>query len=205
MVCISSPSPPKHIPDVSPKSRVHSRLRVRSYQTPTVNHCNLIRVKLDHTIHNSSTNFIKVIFWNARSLNNKTQAIYDFLSSGKCDFLAVAETWFTDDDCESRNLVTLSEMLPDNFQLIHIPRPDGREGGGVGLIYNMCVKVRFERLSINTKYKQFESMTLLAHFVNCTICISVVYRPQPTKKNKLKLISFCTEWVDFLSWHNEKT
>ena len=161
-------------------------------------------MKLDHLIHNTATNFIKAAFWNSRSLNNKTIALHDYLASGSCDILAVAESWLSEDGPESRNNATFAALLPQSFKIIHSPRPDGREGGGVAFIYNENVNFRFLRLKLRKVYKQFESVTILAQSATSSTCISVVYRPQPTKNNKLKLRSFWPEFSDFLSYHIER-
>ena len=143
-------------------------------------------------------------FWNARSINNKTVSMYDFLSSNKCDVMALAETWLhkmTEDG--DRNQVVINNILPDNYSIKHVPRPDGRDGGGVGLIYsNHATDVK--DISEKLHFKQFESISVLLNLKNNIVCLSTVYRPQPTKKNKLKVKLFWRDWTKFLTYHVEQ-
>ena len=178
--------------------------KVRNRYRKGVNHNNLVKVKLDHVFHNSATNFVKATFWNARSLNNKTIALHDYLASGSCDILAVAESWLSEDGSKSRNNMTFATLLPQGFKIIHSPRQSETEGGGVAFIYNENVNFCFQRLKLPRVYKQFESLTVLAQSRTSSTCISVVYRPQPTRKNKLKLRSFWPEFSDFLSYHIQR-
>ena len=116
-----------------------------------------------------------------------------------------SETWLSDkSDPENMNNVTTNAILPEGFSINHVPRTDGRDGGGVGFISNKMVDAKVEDILVNQNYKQFESMTVLLKFNNFAVYISVVYRPPPSKVNKLKIRSFWPEWFDFLSFHVAK-
>ena len=164
-----------------------------------INFSNLIKVKLNHSNHNSSTSHLKLTYWNARSIKNKTIIICDYLSSNMCDLLAVSETWLYSE--EEKNEVVLAQLLPNDFSINHNPRSDGREGGGVAIMYNENTPLEIKNSINPANYKQFESMSNLILFKGSPVRLSVVYRPQPTKINKLKVRFFWSEWTKYLSEH----
>ena len=68
---------------------------------------------------------------NAQSVNNKTHSICDFISRNDLDLLATSETWLGRDT----DKVVISELLPPNYNILHVPRQIGTSGGGVGMVY----------------------------------------------------------------------
>ena len=66
-------------------------------------------------------------FWclNARSVNNKTLAISDFILSKNIDICAITETWLADQTSSA----VLNELIPKGYKLFHRPRAGKREGG----------------------------------------------------------------------------
>ena len=88
--------------------------------------------------------------------------------------------------------------------MMHVPRPDGRSGGGVGLMYKNSIGLTVKDVSEKFQFKQFESSTLLISSRSSTICMSIVYRPQPTRINKLKVKQFWKDWTKFLVAHTEQ-
>ena len=143
---------------------------------------NNVKVKLDSVAHNPSTKFLKLAYWNARSINNKKICLYDYLANQNIDFLCLSETWLSDkSDPENMNNVTTNAILPEGFSINHVPRTDGRDGGGVGFISNKMVDAKVDIFLVNQNYKQFESMTVLLKFNNFAVYISVVYRPRLQK------------------------
>ena len=171
----------------------------------SVTPANLIVIKPDHVYHNTSTKFLNMYFWNARSINNKITCLHNFLSANRCDIMTIAETWlYKLEDDGDRNQVVINNILPENYCMMHIPRPDGRGGGGIGLIYNKNIDMEVKDMSQQLQYKQFESMSVLLKFKNSSVCLSTVYRPQPTKKNNLKVQMFWKDWAKFLTAHIEQ-
>ena len=68
-----------------------------------------------------------MVYWNARSLNNKTKCVYDYLASKECDLFALTETWLSKVILadQNPNQVTLAAALPEGYELEHAPRRDG--------------------------------------------------------------------------------
>ena len=141
-----------------------------------------------------------MVCWNARSLNNKTHCVNDFLSSYPCDILCLTETWLYDQDKDSKqdkNQATLAAAVPDGYLVEHKARDNGQIGGGVGCVYSK--EISLKRLSLSKKYNQFEILCISLHFKRSKVYVAIVYRPQPSKKNGLKLKFFWPQWCDFLS------
>ena len=112
-------------------------------------------VKIDGKNHRSSV--LKATYWNARSVANKTVSLYDYLSCNNCDILVLTETWLRkiDDDDLDENKVTLAKLIPDGFVLKHTPRPDGRSGGGVGIILADTISTKTQSCFAKRCFKQF--------------------------------------------------
>ena len=151
-------------------------------------------------VTNTSEKTVKMVYWNARSMNNKTNCLYDFLATEKCDVFCLTETWLS---CDNRNQATLAATLPEGYKLEHAPRKDGQRGGGVGLIFSEQINV--VRNCISKKYDQFELLSVSIQFKRSKINVAVVYRPPPNKKNRLRLKLFWQQWTDFLSSFTTRT
>jgi hypothetical protein len=54
---------------------------------------------------------------NARSINNKTDSVIDFILEHKLDILSITETWLQSDDSFTTNHVT-----PSGYSIISSPR-----------------------------------------------------------------------------------
>ena len=143
-------------------------------------------------------NQISLSYANLCSVKNKATSIYDYIIERELDIMVIAETWLLP-TCEL-NAVYLNELLPNDYTISHIPRTDGRTGGGIGIIFRKSFNLTIKRSSHN-RQTQFE-------YLDCVIShgkdhrsqfrLIVVYRPPPTKVNKLRLSRFWNDWVAFL-------
>ena len=142
---------------------------------------------------------MKITYWNARSINNKTICIHDYLASNHCDILCFTETWLSSNtEVGNPNQVVLAAALPAGFQFKHIPRNDGLRGGGVGIAFSEEANIKFNNIQL-PKCDQYERMQSQIYSGTNSIIIVLVYRPQPNKKNGLKLKLFWPQWVKLLS------
>ena len=80
---------------------------------------------------NKLLQFHCVVFNNARSVRNKAVSIADFVMSQDIDILALTETWLGRDTDKT----VLRELVPTGYNILHVPRTDGRRGGGVAFLY----------------------------------------------------------------------
>ena len=165
---------------------------------------NLTKIKkVEHQRQQTNQTFrrnLQLAYINIGSMKNKTTGIYDFLAQDKTDILALTETWLLAN--EEENHVCINAALPTGFSIEHCPRKDGRTGGGVALIYRDALKVTIKGSSyISRKFDQFEYLDCKVKLTNderSSIRIVVLYRPPPTKVNKLKLKLFWRDWIRFL-------
>ena len=96
---------------------------------------------------------LSVALLNARSVNNKTLVINDFILENKLDLVALTETWLTDG---ALNTPVIGELVPPGYSVINVPRKSGI-GGGVAVIYKSDIAVS----QCNSPcYQSFEHMML---------------------------------------------
>ena len=106
---------------------------------------------------------------NARSLCNKTLIVKDFVVDYKVDLLGITETWLHMEGSE----VTIGELCPNGYRLLHTPRSVGR-GGGVGLLYKQGIGSK-TRLCEHS-FTSFECMDV-TFVARKSLRAIVVYRP----------------------------
>ena len=76
---------------------------------------------------------------NARSVNNKTLVIKDFVAEHGIDLLAVTETWLQK---EIDNGFIIRDLCPTGYSFHHVSRSDVARGGGVGLLFRSCFNIK---------------------------------------------------------------
>ena len=96
----------------------------------------------------------------ARSINNKSLQIEDYVVDRGIDILAVTETWLKAGEC--CDYITCV-VTPTGYTFVHFPRLNGI-GGGVGMLYGTNRNVQQLNSDPN---KSFEFKELLLHSDNC--------------------------------------
>ena len=109
---------------------------------------------------------------NVCSLVKKPEAVHHLISESNFDILAVTETWLGTQTGDTDML----PAIPDGFGAHHIPRPDGRRGGGVALIYRSSFVATKRRIKL---FKSFEHLDVVLTHGSSSLRIIVVYRPPP--------------------------
>ena len=133
-------------------------------------------------------------------MSNKTTAIYDFIVSNDLDIFAVTESWMKGKGNDKVERIYEHEILPKTHHMINMPRPDGRKGGGIAVFHRK--ELRIEVLeSSGTSSKQFEYAVCLVKIDKVVIRLIVVYRPVPTKANKLNKKLFWKDFENFIDKH----
>ena len=131
----------------------------------------------------------RLTYMNVGSVKNKANSIYDYIVESNVDLMALTETWLYVNVEE--NVVHINELIPSSYKILHSPRSDGRVGGGVALIFRdsfRAVKVKKNRTY--SKSRQFEHLVCVISLnkdQRSNVRLAVVYRPQPTKVNKLSV------------------
>ncbi len=128
---------------------------------------------------------------NCRSVNNKSAFISDAIIENNFDCVALTETWLSPD--EDNNKAVISSLLPEGYDMIHVPRAG--KGGGVGFIHRSQCRVKMER---NTQFSSFESMTVLMDIASFTFRFIIIYRVPPSTKNNIQKPMFVSEFGDLL-------
>lgn len=143
--------------------------------------------------HERKINPLKLYTLNCRSVKNKALSISDLIISNNIDLIALTETWLgTDID-----KVVLGDLVPEGYDIHQIPRK--QRGGGVALIYNSSICVK--SLTSELNFTQFEHLECVISSQNSNLRVCIVYRPPPSKSNKLKVSAFFDEWSQYLSHH----
>ena len=69
----------------------------------------------------------------------------------------------------------------------------------MGLIYKSSLAVKVKSSSKDVRYSHFEHMDCMVSLNGVNFRLAVIYRPPPSRENKLKNIVFFDEWSSFLS------
>ena len=137
----------------------------------------------------------KICFLNAHSVKNKTLFLADYITEHDIDLMAIAETWLG----TSTDATVISELLPAGYDIKHIPRQGKSAGyGGVGLIHKSSISVKTTDSSLTNKFESFEHMECRIMINTFQFVLCVVYRPPPSRANKLRTSTFLEEWSTFL-------
>ena len=128
---------------------------------------------------------------NCRSVNNKASFIQDTILDSKLDCAALTETWLS--HIEENNRVTISSLLPDNYEILHVPRRS--RGGGVGFVFRKHLKTK---LDVIDNFTSFECCSILVQSQSATIRFIVLYRIPPSSKNNIRKSTFISEFADLL-------
>lgn len=186
-------------------NRQHLTVRITSRQNEhstklfqnTRNPLNLININTTNNTHNNRSARLRLATWNIRSLNRKAAPICELISSRRVDILALNETWLSAGENCNPNLVDVINTLQD-YDFINLPRSSGT-GGGVGVFLRKAFIVKH-----NTTHP-FKSMEYLDLFItsgSASLRLLTVYRPPPSKANKLTTKIFFDEFSVLIQDHH---
>ena len=105
----------------------------------------------------------------AQSIGDKIGPFEHYLQDKEIDLCAVTETWLKPDD-----LVLPREITPPRYYILSQPRSDGRQGGGVVLVYNSSQKVH--NITQGDQQGELEYMNVHVKFRNKTLNLYIIYR-----------------------------
>ena len=137
-------------------------------------------------------NYLNICAWNARSLGNKLDLIHDYRSEHNLDIMLFTESWLKlSDTAEIGQLENFGE-----YKFITLPR-DIRRGGGIGCLYKSNLVVK--KLDNLITSKSFEHLALNLEINGKCVIILVVYRPEPSPKNKYKMSEFFDDFSKLIA------
>src|SRR5271156_249265 len=118
---------------------------------------------------------------NARSVNNKTESVVDFVLEHKLDILCITETWL-----QSEDRFTTNHITPSGYSIISSPR----RGGGIALVIKDVYS--FKKLA-SASFCTFEVLLIQVIAPSKSFVIATIYRPPGSLGN------FFTELSDLIS------
>ena len=160
------------------------------------NHHNLVPIPYVPFVRISTkatTNTIKVTLLNARSIVNKSSLLCEHIIDNDTDIMLITETWLREGDDP-----VITNLCPPNYRFVGVPRPSikGKTGGGVGLVFRSSLHVQPVLVSA-TCYNSFEAMIVKVGEAHSSHIV-LIYRPPPSKNNRLTTPAFLTDIEDFL-------
>lgn len=158
---------------------------------------NLVPVHTSPTLSSRDVNNNKprasLAVWNAGSMKAKISSICDFIIDEKLDLLAITESWLRGDSRDDRVMADLKNTLP-HFVMYHQPRLH-RKGGGVCLLSHKGFKVTNNTVH---HYRSFEYLDVIIASFTTSVRLFTIYRPPPSRKNKLSTKIFFEEFGSLL-------
>ena len=151
---------------------------------------NLVQVSL----HN--TRLLEVLVLNCRSVRNKTDLIQQCITESDADIAALTETWLTNSD---RDHKWIAALTPTGYKCINVPRPKGQRGGGIAVLHKTGLNCMATPHSDSHRVTSFEHLECRLSAGSLTVDMAFVYRPPPSRKNKLTTALFMQEFPDFLA------
>jgi exonuclease III len=136
---------------------------------------------------------LKVGFWNARSLKNKTTMVTDYMKEHDIDIYLLAESWLKEED-----EVEIGELQGNLYRYIDVPRV-GRQGGGVACLFKKHLKVS---KTLTTKKNTFEYMEAILNLNGKQTIFVTVYRPEPSGRNPYIISDFFDELTRLQAYYH---
>jgi len=155
-----------------------------------VNHNNLTTVQRSGLPQRSSKD-LHIALVNPCSVRNKTADICEHVVSSSIDICLFTETWL-----KGRDSVVRAELKPEGYNFKDNPRPSGRNGGGLGIMFRNGIKCK--TISAGGK-SSFEYANYSVMYENTKLDIHVVYRPPFSSKHPVTTATFFEEFQSYLS------
>ena len=133
------------------------------------------------------------MFLNTQSVRNKTTDICDHVMHANVDLIFLCETWLRPDGDESDCVA----LTPPGFCLRSYPRMSGA-GGGLAVLYRNSLT---KNITVSTRdfvFTAFEICEVRISLDSHTVVFLCVYRPPPSRKNKLTNAMFLEQFTDLL-------
>jgi exonuclease III len=135
----------------------------------------------------------KVIYQNCQSARNKAEVLSDLIQESNADIAFLTETWFQPEGDEA----VQQQVPPPGFTLHSMPRLTGR-GGGIAVVYRDSIKHLVKPSCERFHFKSFELCLTHVHFGTHSVTFACVYRPPPSRKNKLSTPLFVSEFAELV-------
>ena len=165
----------------------------------SVNSDNLVTLTVPHKATSHPTgnsppaqNSLRLAYFNAQSCRQKTSEINDLVVDGDFDILLMTETWLY----ASGDEAYITEMTPSGYLFHSFPRI-GRRGGGIAIMFKSALS---DSISMHPlPFNSFESVELRLSNDSTSVSVICLYRPSPSKQNKLSNKMFFEEFPALVS------
>ena len=115
--------------------------------------------------------------------------IRDIVDEENVDIAFITETWISENDN-----VKIESIRPNSFgRHVSFPRITGGRGGGIAIVSKQSLSS-----SRIDDFNTFEASKSFLRFNANNFAFFCVYRPPPSKKNKLTVTEFLSEFEIFL-------
>ena len=113
---------------------------------------------------------IKAATLNVCSIRNKADLIIELFTDLNLDIMCITETWLNLNDTP-----IIATLNTNTLSFVHLPRPSSHFGGGLGVLYNKCIKlISYKDLSL----EHSEAFSCTFHPNNSLpLTIITIYRP----------------------------
>ncbi len=144
-----------------------------------------------------TNNKLRVGSVNSRSVNNKSDLIYQYIRELDLDLYAITETWNDPDNGEHQKVI--SKIRGKEYKVKLAPRLS-RAGGGILLLYKGNLKV--EKMK-PPKIHTFEIMEVLVQNKSKKIRLVIIYRPEPDpEKNPYTMTECYKEFTELFAYYS---
>lgn len=137
-------------------------------------------------------NNVVIGFINPRAVRNKTDYLKDYINDNDLDALFIVESRLTNADENIRN-----KLISNGYKLLNNPR-QGRIGDGIAILHKAHIKMSNLEIFVVTL---MEAVKIDMFLRNKKITYLIMYRPEPTPKNRYRMGNFFKEFGDNASKH----
>ena len=137
-------------------------------------------------------NGLKLLCYNTQSCRKKVTDIHDIITDNDADVLALTETWLYAQGDESY----IAHLTPAGYVCYSFPRVSSRGSGIAFVVRNsLSASASFRPLD----FASFECVEMKLSIGQSTYIVVCIYRPPPSKRNKLLNSTFLREFPELLS------
>ena len=159
-------------------------------QNRSANKNNLIT--LSNTYEKKVSKELKVGLLNIQAVGVKENLIEDLILENELDMFFMTETWLK----PSGDEVRVSALTPPSHRTVSCPRPT--LGGGISLTSDKLLLSHLKSNPILNVFNSFECFRTQISVKCSNIVVFCIYRPPPSRENKLTIPQFMSEFEIFL-------
>ena len=136
-------------------------------------------------------NKISFGLFNSQSINLKEEDLKDIILENKLSLFVITKSWLSGTSTDN---ASLNQLIPDGYT--HKQEPRKTKGGGVLVVYKKNLKIEKTK-NVSHVYKTLEILDLTVAGSK-SMRLLAIYRPTPSRKNRLKFSEFISDFSDLL-------